>query len=62
MTDVGRRFIATRVLELDITLDDLDVADQEEAGETAYESAVIIAGSTPTDGWTVVCDEIEERT
>lgn len=58
--DVGRRFRATRILELDIQLSTDDVVDQIAAGESALESAHIIAGSTPDAQWTVMSNDVEE--
>lgn len=60
MGDVGRRFRATRVIELDVVLDEADVADQIQHGETAYESAILIAGSTPIAEWSVIDENFQE--
>lgn len=62
MSDVGKRFRATRTLELEITLDEGDVIDQIEHNENAWQSAVFIAGSTPSAEWSVVNDDVEELT
>lgn len=60
MSDVGRRFHATRVLEMDIQLSAQDVEDQVLAGDTAEQSAALIAGSAPDNEWTIVNQEVRE--
>lgn len=58
--DVGRRFRATRVLALDIQLTEQDVADALAAGDTAEQSAEIIASLAPDSEWTLVHDDVVE--
>lgn len=60
MSDIGRRFRVTWTYEFALTAE--DVADQERAGDDAYETARIIAESSRSRpiGLTFVDEDIEE--
>lgn len=61
MTDVGRKFLVTRVLELVVELDehDMSAADPD---DTADEVAIAIARSVPMSDWSLVDGDFEELT
>lgn len=60
MTDVGRRFRFSRVIELVVELDENDVSDGHDNGESAEETAVLIAGCNPINEWSLGAIEMEE--
>lgn len=51
MTDIGRRFQATKILSLDIILDEGDVAEGAIFGDDAAGTARFIANTTPLADW-----------
>lgn len=58
-TDVGRKFLFTRVLELVVELDEYDV-EHADADDTALEVATAIAGGVSMSDWSLVAGEEEE--
>lgn len=60
MSDAGRRFRIYRTQVMDITLTEDDIEEQEAAGETSHDSAVMIAEHSPESSWSVTELEVVE--
>lgn len=60
VTDIGRRFVAQKILTLVIVLDEGDVDEQAAFGDDAAGTARFIADTTPLSDWDQVDADVSE--